>query len=55
MTSSTSIDDFTLYQIRGAVIAAVPPGRDPRPVSGTARLLTRPRVTTGWQQEAGCG
>ena len=55
MTSPASVDDFTLLRIRGPVIATVPPGRDPRPVSGNAWLLTRPRVITGWQQEAGRG
>jgi hypothetical protein len=34
MTSSASIDDLTVLRIRGPVIETVPPGRDPRPVSG---------------------
>jgi hypothetical protein len=52
MTSSASIDDFTLFRIRGPVIATVPPSRDPRPVSGPAWLLTCPRVLLGCRQEA---
>ena len=55
MTSCAHIDDFTLLRISGPVIATVPPGRDPRPVSGHACLLARPRVITGWRQEAGRG
>jgi hypothetical protein len=55
MTSSASIDDFTLLRIRGPVIATVPPGRGPRPVSSQAWLLTRPLVITRWRQEAGRG
>ena len=55
MTSNASIEDFTLLRIRGPVIATVPPGRDTRPVSGHARLLTWPRMITGWREEAGCG
>jgi hypothetical protein len=50
MTSSASIDDFTLLQIRGPVIATVPPGHDPRPVSGHAWLPSCPKVITGWQE-----
>jgi hypothetical protein len=50
MTSSASIDDFTLFRSWGPVIATVPPGRDPRPVSGEAWLLIRPRVITRWQE-----
>ena len=42
MTSSASIDDLTLFRIRGPVIATVSPGRDPRPASGQAWLLTAP-------------
>ena len=55
MTSSANIDDFTPFRIRGPVIATVPPGRDPRPVSGHAWLLTCPRVITGWRQETSRG
>ena len=55
MTSSANIDDSTLFRIRGPVIAAVPPGRGQRPVSGQAWLLTRPRVITGWRQETSRG
>jgi hypothetical protein len=51
MTSSASIDDIALFRIRGPVIAAVPPGRDPRPVSGPVWLLIRSSVITGWRQE----
>ena len=55
MTSSASIDDSTLFCIRGPVIAAVPPGRDLRRVSGQAWLLAHPRVITGWRQETSRG
>jgi hypothetical protein len=55
MTSSAIVDDFTLLRIRGPVIAAVPPSRDPRPVSGHAWLLTCPRAITGWRQETSRG
>jgi hypothetical protein len=55
MTSSASIDDFTLLRIRGPVIATVPPGRDPRPVSRQAWLLTSPGVIMGWRQESSRG
>jgi hypothetical protein len=51
MTSSASIERFTLFRIRGPVIAAVPLGRDRCPVSGQAWLLTRHRVITRWRQE----
>ena len=50
MTSSANIDDLTPFRIRGPVTATVPPGRDPRPVSGQVWLLTRPRVIMGWQE-----
>ena len=50
MTSSANIDDFTLFRSWGPVIATVPPGRDPRPVSGPVWLLIRPRVITRWQE-----
>jgi hypothetical protein len=55
MTSSASIDDVALFRIRGPAIAAVPPGRDPRPVSGQAWLLTHPGMITGWRQETSRG
>ena len=55
MTSSATIDDFTLFRIKGPVIATVPPGSDPRPVAGQAWLLTRRRVITRWRQEPGRG
>jgi hypothetical protein len=55
MTSSASVDDVALFRIRGPVIATVPPGRDPRPVSGQAWLLTCPRVITRWRQETSRG
>ena len=55
MTSSTNIDDLTLFRSWDPVIATVPPGRDPRPVSGQAWLLTRPRVITRWRQETSRG
>ena len=51
MTSSANADDFTLFRIRGPVIATVPPCRDPRPVSSQAWLLTCPGVITRWRQE----
>ena len=50
MTSSVSIERFTLFRIRGPVTAAVSPGGDPRPASGQAWLLARPRVITGRRQ-----
>jgi hypothetical protein len=55
MTSSTSIDDFTLFRVRGPVIATVPPGRDPRPVSGQVWLMSLPTVIRGWRQETSRG
>lgn len=55
MTSSGTIDDFTFFRIRGPVIATVPPGHDPRPVSGHAWLLTLHRVITGCRQETSRG
>jgi hypothetical protein len=55
MISSASIDIFTLFRIRGPVIATVPPGRDPQPVSGLAWLLTCPRAITRWRQESSRG
>ena len=51
MTSNASVDDVALFRIRGPVIATVPPGRDPRSVSGQVCLLTYPRVITGRRQE----
>jgi hypothetical protein len=55
MTSSASIDNLAPFRIRGQVIATLPPGRDPRPVSGHARLLTCPRAITSWRQETSRG
>jgi hypothetical protein len=55
MTSSTSIDDFTPFRIRGPVIATVPPGRDSWPASGQAWRLARPLVITRGRQETSRG
>ena len=52
MTRSACIGDLTPFRISGPVIATVPPGRDPQPVSGQVWLRARPRVITGWRQEA---
>lgn len=50
MTSSANTGDLTLFRSCGPLIATVPPGRDPRPVSGEAWLLIRPGVITRWQE-----
>ena len=55
MTSSANFDDLALFLISGPVIAAVPPGRDPRRVSRHAWLPTCPRVATRWREEASRG
>jgi hypothetical protein len=55
MTSSAEIDDFTLIRSWGTAIATVPPGRDPRPASGQAWLMNRPRMITGSRQETSRG
>ena len=55
MTSNASTDNITPFRIRDPVIATIPPGREPRPVSGQARVLTCPRVITVWRQETSRG
>jgi hypothetical protein len=55
MTSSANVDDLTRFRIRGPAIATVPPGLDPRPASGQAWVMDRPRMITGLWQEPGRG
>jgi hypothetical protein len=55
MTSNANTDEFTLSRIRGPAMATVPPGRDPRQVSGQVRLPALPRMITGCGQETSRG